>query len=308
MNKLKLQEKSKVEIKNRKTLNLAEAGKVLETIFNSIPKSILNYHDDAIKKKITHQFRGKLKKITEVWDYDYESNNHMMKLETPHAKITSPFLKIEFSYRSEFPESVTNRSKYYEEKKVYIEIVCVGRYCNWETEHKIDADLKFEMDGCQAQSWSVKFHDGITKRTQMAWGNASEKSHHTREIRVTNSQHLSALVDEVLPNMMKTMKKFKEQIDDNDISRAEKILDKHYKSTKYEVTYDQALGIVQYAEDGLKLGAYISQKCRAELYEVIAKYTGIADGIEDIIEKMNFEALMDVAKKYMKEYCKEIKD
>ena len=68
MNKLKLQEKSKVEIKNNKELNINDAGKVLETIFNSIPKSRLDIDANV---KITHQFRGKVEKVTEAVSYTH---------------------------------------------------------------------------------------------------------------------------------------------------------------------------------------------------------------------------------------------
>ena len=299
MNKLKLQEKSKVEIKNNKELNINDAGKVLETIFNSIPKSRLDIDAEV---KITHQFRGSVEKVTK----DIDDN----KYETPHAKIVSPYLNIEFKYKSVFPESVSSygSQKWYEHKTVYIKIESAGEYCNWDTEHKIDADLKFEMDGCRVQQWKVRFHDGITTRTQMAWGSATERTDHHRSIQVKNSQLLSALVDEVLPNMMKTMKEQKEQIDDNDINTAERILDKHYKPTKYKMTKDQAARISNLAEDALGLGKHISPKCMAELKEVKTRYEGIVNDIDKMVEKMDFEETIDAAKKYMKEYCKEIKD
>ena len=298
MNKLKLQEKSKVEIKNNKELNINDAGKVLETIFNSIPKSRLDIDAEV---KITHQFRGSVEKVTK----DIDDN----KYETPHAKIVSPYLNIEFKYKSVFPESVYHdNSKRYEKKKVYIDIESSGEYCNWESEHKIDADLKFEMDGCRVQQWKVRFHDGITTRTQMAWGSATERTDHHRSIQVKNSQLLSALVDEVLPKMVKTMKNHKEQIDDNDVNRAESILENHWKPEKYKMTHDQAARISNLAEDALGLGKHISPKCMAELKEVEKRYAGVARGITKMVEKMDFEETMDAAKKYMKEYCKEIKD
>ena len=306
MNKLKLQEKSKVEIKNNKELNINDAGKVLEIIFNSIPKSRLDIDANV---KITHQFRGKVEKVTEVYDGNNEDENGMRKLEVPHGKIVSPYLRIDFNYKSVFPDSVGwNGSKYYEEKKVYIHIESSGKYCNWDSEYKIDADLKLEMDACQVQRWQIKFHDGITTRTQMAWGSATEKTTHHRSIQVKNSQLLSALVDEVLPKMVKTMKEQKEIIDNNDINRAERLLDKHYKPTKYKMTKDQADDIGSKAAVGLGLGNILSPKCKAELKEVKTRYEGIVNDIDKMVEKMSFEETIDAGKKYMKEYCKEIKD
>jgi len=142
----------------------------------------------------------------------------------------------------------------------------------------------------------------------MAWGNPQEVTTHHRRIRVKNSQLLSALVDEVLPNMMKTMKVQKEQIDDNDINTAERILDKHYKPTKYKMTKDQADDISSKAAVGLGLGNILSPKCKAELKEVKTRYEGIVNDIDKMVEKMSFEETIDAGKKYMKEYCKELRD
>ena len=164
------------------------------------------------------------------------------------------------------------------------------------------------MDGCKVQYWKVRFHDGITTRTQMAWGSATERTDHHRSIQVKNSQLLSALVDEVLPKMVKTMKNHKEQIDDNDVNRAERLLDKHYKPTKYKMTKDQADDIGSKAAVGLGLGNILSPKCKAELKEVKIRYEGIVNDIDKMVEKMSFEETIDAGKKYMKEYCKELRD
>ena len=183
MNKTELQQKSKVEIKSKESLDINEAGKVLKTIYQNIPKSVLEF-DDTVNVKIKHQFKGKITGSTET-----DSLVGLMGDELYSGfQITAPFLHIDLSYKGEIPDSVySNNHKTYEDKRVHIEIDCTGTYCNWETEHEIDAKLKLEMGGCKAQYWNVSFYDGVQSRIQMAWGSRSEKWHLHRNIPVKNS-------------------------------------------------------------------------------------------------------------------------
>ncbi|MBF85153.1 MAG: hypothetical protein CL489_11890 [Acidobacteria bacterium] len=307
MNKTELQQKSKVEIKSKESLDIDEAGKVLKTIYQNIPKSVLEF-DDTINVKIKHQFKGKITGST----YDRYDVNNMDNMEDElysGFQITAPFLHIDLSYKGEIPDSVYgNNHKMYEDKRVHIEIDCTGTYCNWETEHEIDAKLKLEMGGCKAQHWNVSFYDGVQSRIQMAWGSRSEKWHLHRNIPVKNSQLLIKLLDEVLQNMKKTINHAKDYIDENDCNRAEDILVKNWEIPEIGMTKEKILEFASFAEEGLNLGKQLSPECKTELKQLKAKYNKLANGIEERIDKMDFEELMEISNKYMKEYCKEIKE